>query len=65
VKVFVNDTKVIDNRLSLMSRDGEFRGSYAGKSVTTSCSTSSGLLTAGTRCIVFVENERAAATLSF
>jgi hypothetical protein len=64
VKIFVNDTKVIDKRVSLVSGDGEFRGSYGGKAITASCSTSAGLLTAGTRCIVFVDNERAA-TLSF
>lgn len=64
VKIFVNDTKVIDERVSFISGDGEFRGRYEGKAITASCNTSTGLVTISTRCIVFVENERAA-TLSF
>lgn len=64
VKIFVNGTKVIDERMSFMSGDGEFRGRYDGKNVTASCATSSGLMTVSTRCFVFVENEKAA-TLSF
>jgi hypothetical protein len=64
VRIFVNDSKVIDARLSMLSGDGEFRGSYGGKAISASCNTSAGLLVAATRCIVFVENERAA-TLSF
>src|SRR5476649_2955140 len=31
VKIFVNGAKVIDERLSLMSGDGEFNSSYRGK----------------------------------
>lgn len=64
VKIFVNDTKVIDERVSLLSGEGEFRSRYDGKAVTASCSTSSGLFVVATKCIVFIENERAA-TLSF
>jgi hypothetical protein len=64
VKIFVDDAKVIDERLSLVSGDGEFRGSYGGKAVTVSCTTGMGLVTSAVRCIVFVNNERAA-TLSF
>jgi hypothetical protein len=64
VKIFVNEAKVIDERVSLLSGDGEFRGGYQGRAITASCSTSAGLLTTATRCIVFVDNDRAA-TLSF
>lgn len=64
VKIFVNDTKVIDERVSLLSGDGEFRSRYDGKAITASCNTSAGLFVVATKCIVFVENERAA-TLSF
>jgi hypothetical protein len=64
VKIYINDTKVIDDRISLMSGDGEFRSRYDGESISASCSATSGLLTVSTKCIIFVENERAA-TLSF
>ena len=64
VKIFIDGTKVIDKRLSLMSGEGEFQSTYGGKQILASCSSSSGLVTASTKCIVFVENERAA-TLSF
>jgi len=64
VKIFINGSKVIDERVSLLSGEGEFHSTYGGKQILASCSTSAGLLTAGTKCIVFVENERAA-TLSF
>ena len=64
VKIFINDTKVIDERVSLMSGDGEFRARYDGKNISASCSTSAGLMIASTKCMVFVENEKAA-TLSF
>ncbi|MEF8730830.1 MAG: hypothetical protein V5B40_02530 [Candidatus Accumulibacter meliphilus] len=64
VKILINGTKVIDERLSLLSGDGEFRSSYRGKRITASCSTNTGLVSSSTRCFVFVENEKAA-TLSF
>lgn len=64
VKIFVNGSKVIDERLSLMSGDGEFNSSYSGKHIMASCSTSTGLMSSSTKCIVFVDNEKAA-TLSF
>lgn len=64
VKIYVNGVKVIDDRISLISGNGEFSSKYDGKNITASCSASSGLLTATTRCMVFVENEKAA-TLSF
>ncbi|WP_026182550.1 hypothetical protein [Leeia oryzae] len=64
VKIFINGAKVIDERLSLLSGDGEFQSRYDGKNIVANCSTSAGLLTTATRCMVFVENEKAA-TLSF
>lgn len=64
VKIFINGAKVIDERLSLMSGEGEFQSTYNGKPVMAHCSTSAGLVTASTKCFVFVENEKAA-TLSF
>lgn len=64
VKIFVNGSKVIDERLSLMSGDGEFNSSYNGKQIMASCSTSTGLMSSSTKCFVFVDNEKAA-TLSF
>jgi len=64
VKIFINGSKVIDERVSLMSGEGEFHTSFNGKQVMASCSTSAGLMATSTKCIVFVENEKAA-TLSF
>lgn len=64
VKIFINGAKIIDERLSLLSGDGDFHSSYSGKQIMASCSTSSGLVSASTKCIVFVANEKAA-TLSF
>ena len=64
VKIFINGTKVIDERISLMNGEGEFHSSYNGKQIMASCSSSTGLVSASTKCIVFVENEKAA-TLSF
>ena len=64
VKIYIDGVKVVDERLSLLSGDGEFRGRYGGKAISASCSTTSGLLSSSVRCIVFVDNERAA-TLSF
>lgn len=61
VKIFVNDTMVIDERLSLLSGEGEFRSRYQGKAINASCNTN---LFGSSKCIVFVDNERAA-TLSF
>ena len=64
VKIFINGTKVIDERLSLMSGEGEFQSRYEGKAISAACNTSIGLISNVTRCMVFVDNERAA-TLSF
>ncbi|ABD68719.1 hypothetical protein Rfer_0975 [Rhodoferax ferrireducens T118] len=64
VKISINGSREIDGRVSLLSGEGALHSIYGGKQVMASCSTSSGLMTAATKCIVFVENERAA-TLSF
>ena len=64
VKIFIDGAKVIDERVSILSGEGEFHASYSGKRVMASCSTSIGLLASSTKCFVFVDNERAA-TLSF
>lgn len=64
VKIFINGTKVIDERLSLLSGDGDFHASYSGKQILASCTTSTGFVATSTKCYVFVENEKAA-TLSF
>ena len=61
VKIFVNGVKVIDERLSLLSGDGEFHSSYRGKQISANCYTDGW---GGTKCLVFVDNEKAA-TLSF
>ena len=61
VRIFINGTKVIDRRLSLISGEGEFQGNYNGKPITANCTTNA---LGSTRCLVFVDNERAA-TLSF
>jgi hypothetical protein len=44
VKIFINGAKVIDERLSLMTGDGEFHSSYQGKQIMASCSSSAGLV---------------------
>jgi hypothetical protein len=64
VKIFIDGSKVIDERLSFISGDGEFRSSYGGKQIGANCSMSTGLMASVTRCLVFVNNEKAA-TLSF
>jgi hypothetical protein len=64
VKIYIDGTKVIDDRVSLISGDGEFHSTYQGKPVSASCHTSAGLVNINTHCIVFVQNERAA-TLTF
>jgi len=64
VKIYINDDKVIDEQVSLLRGDGEFRGVYAGKPVTASCSTAPRRKAGGTICLVSVDNERAT-TLTF
>lgn len=64
VKIFINGDKVIDQQVSLLRGDGEFRGTYAGKPVTASCSTAPGHKASGTTCLVSVNNARMT-TLTF
>lgn len=64
VKIFINGSKIIDERLSLFSGDGDFHASYSGKQILASCTTNTGFVSTSTKCCVFVENEKAA-TLSF
>jgi hypothetical protein len=59
VKIFINGEKVIDDRLTLLSGDGEFHGSYGGREVTANCASKAGLVADKTRCIVFVDQRRA------
>ena len=61
VKIFINGAKIIDERLSLFSGDGEFQSSYNGKRIMANCYTDGW---GATKYIVFVDNEKAA-TLSF
>ena len=61
VKIFINGAKIIDERLSLFSGDGEFQSSYNGKRIMANCYTDGW---GAMKCIVFVDNEKAA-TLSF
>jgi hypothetical protein len=64
VKIFINGEKVIDDRLALLSGDGEFHGSYEGQEVTANCSSKAGLVSDKTRCAVYVGHRRAS-TLAF
>ncbi|WPC67944.1 hypothetical protein SBP18_05375 [Rhodoferax ferrireducens] len=64
MKISINGSRVIDERVSLLSGEGALHSIHGGKQIMASCSTSSGLMTAATKFTVFVENERAA-TLSF
>lgn len=63
VRIFINGDKVIDQQVSLLRGDGEFRGMYAGKPVTASCSTEP-QRKAATTCLVSVDNARVT-TLTF
>jgi|AraplaDrversion2_2_1032049.scaffolds.fasta_scaffold00800_9 hypothetical protein len=58
VKIFVNDSKVIDEHVSLVRGDGEFAGSWQGKRVSADCSTAGGRKLHATTCLVAVGNER-------
>ena len=64
IKIFIDGSKVIDKRLSLLSGDGEFQANFRNMVIAASCSQSTGLLESFTKCIVFIDNERAA-TLTF
>jgi hypothetical protein len=58
VKIFVNNNKVIDDRVSLLNGNGDFAGHFQGKPVRASCSTAGGYATNGTICTVAVAGER-------
>ena len=60
----INSQRVIDDRLNLLTGDGEFTGSYQGKPVNASCITKMGFISNVTTCFVFVSGEKAA-TLTF
>lgn len=55
ITITINGTPVATGKLSLWTGDGDVVGSYEGKAVMVSCITKY-----GTRCTVFIENERAA-----
>lgn len=58
VKIFVNDSKVIDEHVSLVRGDGAFAGTWQGKRVSADCSTAGGRQLHGTTCLVAVGGER-------
>jgi hypothetical protein len=58
VRIFVNDSKVIDDNVSLLRGNGEFAGTYDGKQVSADCSTSGGHKQHATICLVAVGRER-------
>jgi hypothetical protein len=58
VRIFVNDNKVIDDRVSFLNGNGDFAGHFQGKPVRASCSTAGGYATNGTICTVAVAGER-------
>lgn len=57
VKIFVNDAKVIEDRVSLLSGEGEFAGNFQGKPVHATCATPSGRRL-GATCTVAVAGKR-------
>jgi hypothetical protein len=63
VRIFVNDAKVIQDKVSLIKGDGDFSGSFRGQPVRATCATSSGRKLAGTTCTVAVAGERVTLTL--
>jgi len=58
VRIFVNDSKVIDAHVSLLRGDGEFAGTYRGKPVSADCSTAGGRKLHATTCLVAIGGER-------
>lgn len=60
----INSQRVIDDRLNLLTGDGEFNGNYQGKKVQASCITKTGFISTNTTCFVFIDGEKAA-TLTF
>jgi hypothetical protein len=63
VRIFVNDAKVIDDRVSLLHGDGEFAGHFQGRPVSARCATPSGLKLNATTCTVALDGERVTLTL--
>ena len=63
VRIFVNDAKVIDDRISLLRGDGEFAGNYQGRPVSARCATPAGLKLNATTCTVAFDGERVTLTL--
>ena len=63
VRIFVNEAKVIDDRVSLLHGDGEFAGNYRGRPVSARCATPSGLKLNATTCTVALDGERVTLTL--
>lgn len=63
VRIYVNNAKVIEDSVSLLKGDGDFKGSFQGKPVHASCATVSGRTMAGTTCLVAVAGERVTLTL--
>lgn len=63
VRIFVNEAKVIDDKVSLLHGDGDFAGNYQGHPVSASCATPAGLKLNATTCIVALEGERVTLTL--
>jgi hypothetical protein len=63
VRIFINGEKVIDDNVSLLHGDGEFKGSYQGKPVSADCATPAGRKLNATTCTVAVSGERVTLTL--
>jgi len=63
VRIFVNDAKVIEDRVSLLSGAGDFAGSFQGKPVRANCATPAGRQLGATTCTVAVAGKRVTLTL--
>ena len=63
VRIFVNEAKVIDDRVSLLRGDGDFAGNYQGRPVSARCATPAGLKLNATTCTVALDGERVTLTL--
>jgi type 1 fimbria pilin len=63
VRIYVNNAKVIEDNVSLLSGDGDFKGSFQGKPVHAKCATTSGRKLSGTTCLVAFGGERVTLTL--
>ena len=58
VRIFVNEAKVIDDKVSLLHGDGDFAGNYQGRPVSASCATSADFKLGATTCTVALDGER-------